>query len=741
MGLKQKINKIRRMTVAEMSFRLKEQIRIRYEQLNAEKELQKYSAEEFNFFTDPQHLALFRENNTEALLDDPRFMRRLSEPFTEERRKLFGELYPQELENSVNRAEAFLKHEFTYLGRSMQLPDPIPWHCDPVSLTPYPAGFYRDINIFTNKNVGDVKHVWEINRLQWLTELAKAYYLTKDERYGIKVESTVADWYKNNPFKRGIAWASALEVGVRSMALIWTLQFYRFGPNPNPQTVKTILRILYQSAAYLHHNLSIYFSPYNHLIGETAGLFAIAWLFPGMRGMDSFAEKSRTILENQITKQFHRDGGLVEQATFYHHFTLGFYLQYGALLKLNGKDLSGSVSATVRKALYFAQTLTKPDGQLPWIGDIDDARSICFANPTSWDFRSFQAIGAALFKDGTLKAAAQKYHEDAFWILPDACRDSFAKLKTEPAEDGVYHFKESGYTVIHSQSDYALLDHGPIAQGVFEDATPSAAHGHADLLHLELMVGGKSFLVDPGFSNYRGEFDWHCYFRSTAAHNTIEVNGASQAVQGKILQWSHAPRFKVLAQYNKTGVSGVLAEHYGYHRLDALLTHRRGLYQIDRSFFLVIDNLFAQQKTQQAISFALNQHFAPNIEVRLNTEQNRVTADAEGVRLNCHYLIAAESGITLHYKKGENGPDGGWVSPTYLKRAPAPLVQIAGQQRLPVTLMAVYYRENETRPIRIEGQWPAYKIAVGSHEFELTVRDDQTILRSPDGLLLEQPNI
>ena len=50
-----------------------------------------------------------------------------------------------------------------------------------------------------------------------------------------------------------------------------------------------------------------------------------------------------------------------------------------------------------------------------------------------------------------------------------------------------------------------------------------AAHAHSDALSLEVRVGGVDILADPGTYCYHGEEEWRDYFRSTIAHNTVEV--------------------------------------------------------------------------------------------------------------------------------------------------------------------------------------------------------------------------
>ena len=65
-----------------------------------------------------------------------------------------------------------------------------------------------------------------------------------------------------------------------------------------------------------------------------------------------------------------------------------------------------------------------------------------------------------------------------------------------------------------------------------------AAHGHADCLSLLLSVSGKELLVDPGTYCYHTEREWRDYFRSTAAHNTVRVDGVDQSQIAGAFLWA-----------------------------------------------------------------------------------------------------------------------------------------------------------------------------------------------------------
>jgi len=691
MALKTKLKKIMRMPPGEIAYRLNEQLRIRGEKKNAEDELRQVTSADFNFFENNEHFRLFRSGQLDELLGQADFFRPIAPVLSAIDARTFEKRFPQSFRKSLERADQLLENRFSFLGVSFTLPSPIPWQSDPLSLTPFPEGFYRNIDIFTNKNPGDIKHVWEVNRLQFLIELAKAYFISGEEKYKKHFDDLLIDWAAQNPYKRGVAWASALEVGVRAVALIWSLHFYRSCQNPDKEVLKTLVFQIYLALRYLDENLSIYFSPYNHLIGEAAGLFLGGYVFPGFIKGDSYAKKAWSILEDQAQQQFHADGGCVEQATFYHHFTLGFYLQSVITRRLNGDATPENVLKRIGQALRFAGHMTKPDGLLPYMGDIDNARSIYFSDPTTWDFKAFQALGAWLFKDETMKyVAGSAEMEELFWMLGGERLAEYEQIDVQEPENKSINLEESGYSIFRSgygsDDHYLHIDCGPIAHGVFHDETPSAAHGHADELAVELAAFGESFLIDPGFANYRGDFERHCYFRSTAAHNTVEINGKSQAKQGGILVWSKAPRFKRLEFFDGKNIKGFVGEHYGYMTEPGSPVHRRFTAAIDQKLFIVWDHIMGTDATAD-----VNVYWHFNDTIALRRQDGFWLATGNKARLKMFTLTSRQ--ITSELFKGGDAIDEGWISPLYRDVKPAPLLRQACKEKLPLDICTILLPE------------------------------------------------
>lgn len=89
----------------------------------------------------------------------------------------------------------------------------------------------------------------------------------------------------------------------------------------------------------------------------------------------------------------------------------------------------------------------------------------------------------------------------------------------DPGEiPGIASLDETGYTRLGGGGDAVIFDHGPCGP----DANP--AHAHADFLSVEVSVGGRRLIVDPGVATYTAGGPRHAT-RSAASHNGPHVDG------------------------------------------------------------------------------------------------------------------------------------------------------------------------------------------------------------------------
>src|SRR5262249_61050200 len=83
--------------------------------------------------------------------------------------------------------------------------------------------------------------------------------------------------------------------------------------------------------------------------------------------------------------------------------------------------------------------------------------------------------------------------------------------------DGGYFVQRSGWD---ADALYLVFDCGPLGDG---------GHGHYDALAIEAAGHGRALLVDPGrFTYAEGTPNLRRWFKSTAAHNTVTVDGLDQ---------------------------------------------------------------------------------------------------------------------------------------------------------------------------------------------------------------------
>lgn len=226
-------------------------------------------------------------------------------------------------------ADPALALRLTLLGHDFDLRDEGRWHRSPDTGQRWPLTYGPALPLTGPAAAGDVKLIWELNRLQFLPELAAT-----DPALAARV---LHDWRGQNPVGFGVNWSSGLEVGLRLIALRETLdRLPRLQPEFAP--------LLAHHARFIRRHLSDHWIPRNnHLIGEAAALTVAGWSTPW--------------LDQAIAEQFYASGVHREHAVAYHQFVTH-------LLALAGRPLP--------KAVAYLAAIRQPDGSLPNCGDSDD---------------------------------------------------------------------------------------------------------------------------------------------------------------------------------------------------------------------------------------------------------------------------------------------------------------------------------------------------------------------------------
>ncbi len=569
-------------------------------------------------------------------------------------------------------ADRLCEGRLCLLGHNVRLAETGEWHKDPLERCEWPRIFYTQVDKAKPSETVDIKHVWEMSRHQYLIVLGKAYWISGDEKYAKKVCEIITSWISDNPFHSGVNWTSSLELAVRSISWCWAYFFCRGSQHMNAEFHLMLVKSIYEHGLHLEHHLSYYSSPYNHLIGEATGLHMIGSLFSQLKMGRSWEQLGWSILETNIDQQFFQDGLCVEQATFYHHFTLGFYFQAALLRKINSKPVSGKIWSTVEKALEASMHLTQPNGKLPAIGDIDNARSLYFNEEHSWDFRGFLSLGATLFHRPDFKYNSSGFSEELLWLSDESSLENFeVMISTFPLETSTA-LSKSGYYVMRTawakDSHYLCFDCGVIGAGLHEDDVPSAAHGHADALSFILSIFGKPILADGGFHTYSGQLNWHRHFREEVAHNTIKMGMHKQAEYCGRLTWKSVINPTLNYWRQEDNLRAVCGEVV----YDKETSHRREIQFISSKFWVLSDRLQSSEQNEMATAYF---HFDSSVTLEIHRETKQIFANNGDVGILIQYFNDYE----VEARRGEEGmgPESGWQADGYGYKQPTWVLSFA----------------------------------------------------------------
>jgi hypothetical protein len=592
---------------------------------------------------------------------------------------------PEERAQILAAAAAICNGRFDLLGyRQLSFGDPIDWHLDPVADRRSPRLHWTRIDPLDAERIGDHKMIWELNRHQWAVTLGQAYRYTDDERYAEKFTAYIKQWMQANPPGIGINWSSSLEIAYRTIAWCWALFLFRGSKALSAELYVEILAWVQVQARHVERYLSYYFSPNTHLTGEALGLFYTGLMFPELDGAERWRKLGRRILLEQLERQVLEDGVYFEQSTCYQRYTAEIYLHFLMLAGRHGITVPAAAGERVQRMLDFLLALSSPDGSLPQIGDGDGGVLLPLSRRAPGDYRGVFSTAAVFFGRSDYAWAAGGATPEVIWLLGVEGLRVFDSLPPDPPTSAVPSrlFPRGGYAVLRSGWDRCahrlIFDAGP------QGCPVSGGHGHADLLSVQCSLFGEPYLIDPGTGIYTGDTRWRDYFRGTAAHSTITIDGLEQAVPIGPFKWRQRPRARLRRWISTEQMDLVDGSHDAYHRLPDPVTHRRRVLFVKPRFFVIVDDLDGKSEHRMDLRF----QFAP-MDVSLNPDSWVLAADSSG--RECRILVSATAPLQTELVYGRTEPLQGWVSPDYGQREPAPMLVCSATARLPLRIVTLLF--------------------------------------------------
>ena len=478
--------------------------------------------------------------------------------------------FPDELRGY---ARDILAHRFPIFGLKLETGSAIRWRKDYINGPETSCAYFRLIPYLDCRRAGDHKIIWELNRHQHLVLLAQLYQFDQDPALLAEIWSQLESWLDANPFQRGINWASALEVAFRALSWIW---LWRLAGNRMPAQLRSrFLEALMRHGRHIEVNLSFYFSPNTHLLGEAVALHALGVLFPQFPRAQRWRELGAKVVNEQLDRQVRDDGSHFEQSTYYHVYALDMFVFHGILAGWG----EGQRARIAQMADYLA-AVQGPSRILPLIGDDDGGR---FFHP----FGTRSHFGRATLATCAVWLGRSRWtynREDLFpqadwWLGRAEGRAEGCAEGAAPGTAASRLFPDAGMAVMSAGDRQVLVDAGPFGPW-------GAGHSHSDTVSLVARIGNREILIDPGTYTYVGdpvERDW---FRGSAAHNTIRVDAQDQAIPVNPFRWADRPAVSI-----RTWTTSEDADSLDAACVSHGVTHRRRVRFVKPDLLLIVDEI------------------------------------------------------------------------------------------------------------------------------------------------------
>lgn len=518
--------------------------------------------------------------------------------------------WPESLERLTNEAQQIETGRFDLLGfRDLTFGTSPDWHLEPRSGKRSPLVHWSSLKELESHESGDKKIIWELNRHQFFITLGRAYWVSEDERYARLFVDYVSSWMDKNPPGLGLNWLSSLEVSFRAISWLWAVHFFRQSPNFTPEVFLRLLKYLFAHARHIETYLSTYSSPNTHLTGEALGLFYLGSLLPEFHDANRWQATGEKILLAELQRHVRPDGVYFEQSSYYHRYTVDFYTHFYILARQQGKVFA-DVAEKLQLLLDHMMYITRPDGTTPIFGDDDGGKLLKFEARGPADFRAALSNGAALFSRADYKFVAGDAAEETLWLLGAHEMVAFDRLGSEKPEKTSVAFSEGGYYVMRDgwtmDSNYLLFDCGP-------HGTMNCGHAHADALSFQLAAQGRTLLIDPGTFTYTGSQKLRDWFRSSAAHNTLTLDGESSSLPDGPFSWTTIAESECRNWISRDRFDLVEGSHDGYLRLSPPATHSRSILFLKNDYWVIRDSVKSEGAHQADLWFHFETGATPMI--------------------------------------------------------------------------------------------------------------------------------
>ena len=495
-----------------------------------------------------------------------------------------------------NNSRAVLK----YIHRDYRY---VLWHHDIKSYFQYDHNAaHHNVKIPINVNT-DIKNLWEISRMQHLVLVAHRYSTTKNKKDLRYIFSNILDFIAHNPPGRGVNWACTMDVSIRLVNWLITLDIVnQSGEKIDKSLYRIIVVSLQEHAYFIRRNLE--WSPVvrgNHYYSNLAALI----IFECYTNKDStvLVKKLSDVLNEFVTEtflQFNDDGSNFEGSTYYHFLTTEmliytlFALEGVCALKNLEQSKLDKLYERLDRSIDFMKALQLPNNNILQIGDTDSGAFVKFCildcKPTlgvnTYKKSSIDSENTYPIHDSEnyinkehiiehtkiIQKNLKKYYqssEQKYGSHSNVNEVDYQNL--HEAHSRVYSFRSKGnllknsetfvfpnFGLVIKKSDSLFLSFrcGTVGQ------LGNGGHSHFDQLSIELWIDNKPVVVDPGSVCYTSNLVLRDGYRSSKAHFVPRIIGMNEP--GEMGENTFSIKRINAGQFLKIEPKLIIAVHQGY---------------------------------------------------------------------------------------------------------------------------------------------------------------------------------
>jgi hypothetical protein len=483
-------------------------------------------------------------------------------------------------------------------------------------------------------------------------DLAHAFAETGDRGFLEAWERLVGSWIRRVP----VGWDSS-DVAARRVQN-WIYAWQRFADAPAFTGLaagldEEIVQSVAEQADFIRSNLT---PARNHRTFELYTLFLVALAFPATDpGGGRLAEAMRLLHENLLADVL-PDGVHCECSSHYHLLALRSFLGARENARRFGLRFPDGFDSHLERACSFALHCHRPDGEIPALSDSD----------------------AGSYPEVLELAASLLGRPDLLYAATAGTRGTPPRRRYASFPAGGYFFQRSGWGtdgVAFTDERFLVFDCGPLGAG---------GHGHYDLLGIEAAAGGRALLVDPGrFTYAESTPNWRRWFKGTAAHNTVCVDGVDQTPYRRRKPKGPVAEGRFCGRLTAPGLD-VLRGEARSPCYDAV--HTRRVVFVADEYWLVEDRLRAEHPHRYDLRF----HLAPDAwgATRIVHDGRTATVRAPGLAL----VVVSSNGAVPALEEG-------WFAPEYGRKVPAPVVSVALERATSATFVTLVVPLEAAQPV------------------------------------------